>query len=709
MKLYRQFRILDWQRFLPLLIVAVGVIAYTNSFHGSFVLDDSLRIHGDRNIRHLSVSMLYSTRPLVGLTLFLNYAIGKFNPADYHAVNLAIHIMAGLLLFGIVRRTLRLSVLSERYGRYSAILAAIISSLWVVHPLQTESVTYIIQRAESLMGLFYLLTLYCVLRGVESKSPHRWYTAAIAACALGMATKPVMVTAPVMVFLYDRFFISTSAANALRSRWSLYAGLAATWIVLVALLSVPHESSSSAGFGANIASPISYFLTQQGVLIHYLKLTLWPRSLCLDYGWPPALTHQEILAPGVMVASLILVTLWASIRRHPAGFAGLWFFITLAPSSSIVPVADYAAEHRLYLPLVGVVVFVVFAAYELLDSLANRLRHSSLRNVSGIVLFIIILTILSGLTIMRNHDYRSVEAISLDIIEKRPDNFRARTALIYGFLEKQKFVEAERSARRFVERVELAIKSNHPRYKTGTGNTGYYYPVAQNQLGRTLLCQGKHKEAINHFVKSIMARPDNKMGYNNLGLALYLDGRVDDANREWNKALALDRQYSTPHTLRGIVAAERREFGKAIEHYRQVLDVVPESLFVQCELAWILATCPVESLRDGTASIEFAASVCEATEYRSLRAMDVLAAAYAEAGQFNKAVQTAQRALKLASEKNSEIIKQNVPGERDGIDLSALTKKDYDSVIDEIKDRISLYENKKPFRDTTGRDRAGPS
>ena len=215
-------------------IIALAALAvYANSFNGAFVFDDIPWILVDPGVHKLwpLTDVLFSSnpnfvsgRPVVNLTIAVNYVLGGTDPRGYHAFNIAIHILAGLTLFGIVRRTLAMPVLRDRFAAAATPLALAVALVWIVHPLQTAAVTYVIQRTEALVGLFYLLTLYCVIRGTESGRSWRWYAAAVAACFLGMGTKEVMVTAPVVVLLYDRTFLSGSFAAALTRRWGLYLG-----------------------------------------------------------------------------------------------------------------------------------------------------------------------------------------------------------------------------------------------------------------------------------------------------------------------------------------------------------------------------------------------------------------------------------------------------------------------------------------------------
>ncbi len=169
------------------------------------------------------------------------------------------------------------------------------------------------------MGLFYLLTLYCFIRGATStKMQWWWYVAATLVCALGMATKEVMATAPVIVLLYDRTFLAGSFREAWRRRYGLYLSLAATWCVVAASLISTGFYGGTTGFAVVKFTPWSYMLTQSSVIVHYLRLVFWPTGLCLDYGWPPVQTLREIVLPGMLVASLLGATLWRS-RSGPRG------------------------------------------------------------------------------------------------------------------------------------------------------------------------------------------------------------------------------------------------------------------------------------------------------------------------------------------------------------------------------------------------------
>ena len=415
-------------------VVAGGIAAYANSLNGAFLFDDTTRIVNNTNVHGLGRPdrIVYSRRPVVDLTLALNYTAGELDPRGYHLVNIAIHLLAGMVLFGLVRRTLLLDRLRADYGDAAPWLAMVIALLWTVHPLQTQCVNYITQRAESLMGLFYLLTVYCVLRGACSRHGLWWYAAAIIASVLGMASKAVMVTVPIVVLLYDWLFLSPSLRAAFRKHWPLYAGLCVTWLVLAGagvvngVLAIGNVSGATVGFGYDGISPLEYLATQPSVIVHYLCLSLVPYALCLDYDWPVARTVAEIVPYAMFVAGLLLLTVWLLVRRRCVAFLGVWFFVILAPTSSFIPIKDLAFEHRMYVPLAAVVTLVVLGTYRVLRAMVERRRlPSGAARVIRIVLPIAVAGVFCGLTAARNLDYRTPLAMWSDVAEKRPNSARA--------------------------------------------------------------------------------------------------------------------------------------------------------------------------------------------------------------------------------------------------------------------------------------------
>jgi tetratricopeptide (TPR) repeat protein len=423
----------------PWFLVVAGALLYANSLSTPFVFDDLSWIRHDRigALWPPAAALGNGSRPILTLSLALNYAVGGMDPTGYRVFNLSVHLLAALSLYGIGRRTFSSRALPRRYADSADALAFALALLWIAHPLATQAVTYVIQRAESLMALFYLLSLYCAIRSDGSERRVAWSLAAITCCALGTLTKEVMVTGPLVVLLYDRTFLAGSFAAALRSRGALYAGLAATWLLLLLRFDSGALSGDAAwaGFGLPELSAAEYARSQPGVILHYLRLCFWPHPLVLDYGWPVAEELGAILWSTALLVALGLATLWAVWRAPPLGFLGACFFLVLAPTSSVMPIVDLAFEHRMYLPLAAVLAAVVVAVD------AARVRASVPAWVGG-ALLVAIAAPLSAATVLRNRDYRSAEVMWRTVVEAAPENPRGQRNLGVALTELDRNEEA---------------------------------------------------------------------------------------------------------------------------------------------------------------------------------------------------------------------------------------------------------------------------
>ena len=483
-----------------LVLVAAVLASYANSLRCPFVFDDHYDIIDNPAIRHLwplwDVFLVRSTssvglqsRPVVNLSFALDYAVGGLNTLPYHVTNLAIHVLAGLALFGVVRRTLLLPRLRDRFGQASVPLALAVALLWAVHPLQTESVTYITQRYESMMGLFYLVAVYGVIRCGDSTHAYRWGAVTVAATLLSLGSKEVAVSLPIMILLYDRVLLSGSFSEIWRRRWGLYLALLAAWAAF-AVLQLRVGPRPLAGY----ALPLSWFdyaRSQPGVILHYLRLAFWPQPLVLDYGWPPARTVGDILPGAIVVAGLLAATGYAFWRWPAWGLLGAWFFLILAPTSSVMPLADLAFEHRMYLPLAAVGLRAWCWA-SMPPSQALVLFRGKGQRVSRVACWAVLPSVaLAVLTCQRNIDYRDEVLIWQDIVVPASESIHAPT-------------------------------------------TTSASPLA----GR-----GQVDEAIAHYRKALEIKPDYAEAHNNLGLALAGRGQVDEAIAHYRKALEIKPDY----------------------------------------------------------------------------------------------------------------------------------------------------------------------
>ncbi len=573
-----------WPSLACAAIVLAGLAAYSDSFHGPFIFDDFNFISLPSAVKLWPVwPALTGFRPVAQMSLVFNYALGGPGETGYHVFNVIVHLLAALALFGVVHRTLTLPALASRFSeRAAAALGFCIALMWALHPLQTEAVTYIIQRMESLMALFYLLTLYCVIRAAASRRPGPWHAAAVACCALGMGCKEVMVSAPILVLLYDRTFIAGSFRDALRRRSALYLGLAATWIILVRpLFEALGPQAHSAGFGIHSATPLLYAQSQFGVILHYLRLAFWPAGLCLDYNWPIARSAREIAPGAIVVGILLAATVWALVRRPAWGFIGASFFLVLAPTSSFMPIRDLAIEHRMYLPLAAVVAAAVLAAYVAAQNSAAGRPARFLCGWAGIIPVLIVAAALGYLTFLRNQDYRSAVAIWQDATEKRPGDPRAWNNLGQAYGPNG---DTARGMLCFDKAIELDPKFADPYYNRASVNLKRNRfaealpdfdkaieldPAFANALfNRAIACEhlgGKEDfgRALSDYDRLLALKPDNADAFNNRGSLHFRMGQYDLAIRDYDNAIKLKPDYAVALFNRAAARCQMKEYDKA--------------------------------------------------------------------------------------------------------------------------------------------------
>lgn len=586
------------------LLVLAAVVAYHNSFQAPLLLDDLPSVQDNQTIRHLwpiwkvlspPPASFVGGRPITNLSLAVNYALGGMDVWGYHTFNLAVHILAGLTLYGIVRRTFMRPELRDRFGMAAEWAALAVAVIWTVHPLQTEAVTYISQRCESLMGLFYLLTLYGFIRGTESRRSTGWFSLSVTACFLGAASKEVMVTAPVIVLLYDRTFISGSFRGAWARHRRLYVGLASSWLLLGYLMAGLHDRV--AGYGPGIPW-WAYALTESRVVVKYLQLALWPHPLVFDYGFYAPIGHLAALAPYALVLAVLATAVLFELKRHPAvGFVGAWLFVILVPTSSVVPITGSPmAEHRMYLPLASVVTLIVVGVVALGKRLLNEPQRVVLVCATGGS----IVALFTFLTIQRNQDYRSALTIWQDTVKKDSNSARAHFSLGIALFQTGKVQEA-------IGHYEQALRIQ-PDYVVAHYNlgvalvqqgrlqeaTGHYeealrlrpdYPEAHNNLGIALVRQDRLEEATGQYEQALRLRPDNAEAHNNLGIALFRLGKVPEAMGHWERALEINPDYAEAHNNLGNALFRLGRVQEAISQYEQALRINPNYSQAQRNLA----------------------------------------------------------------------------------------------------------------------------
>ena len=620
---------------IPLLLIAIGAAVYANSFAGVFLFDDAPHIVENPKIQQLwpPWTVLTTRRPTLDLSLAVNFALGGAETWGYHLVNVTIHILAALTLWGVVRRMFSSAPLSNRFGPVSCWLGMAVAVVWLVHPLQTQSVTYIVQRSESLMGLFYLLTLYCVIRGAESPLRYFWYAGAVAACALGMGAKGTMVTAPLVVLLYDRTFLAETFRRMFRLRWGLYIGLAATWYVLwscgilgSALSSRP--TSSHVGFGYKGITPLSYLLTQPEVLLQYLKLSFWPQSLCLDYNWTAVQPAEAFSRPWLWLAGLGIIaalakSIWDIVRNRPMGFAGAWFFMILAPTSSFIPIKDPAFEHRMYLPLAAVISLVVVGAYLAVERGSARFSmRPAARRILLASLVMLCAAPLAYATRQRNRDYYSSATMWADVRDKRPNNPRAHLGVGVQMHKEKRFDEAVECFRR--------ARDIH-----------YAYSDVHYNLAVALAARGDRVEAYQSYREAIRIN-SRRLEYSvSFVKTLVEDNRIDQAIRVLDDAVR-DRPGATRlYDEAAELLFSRGNMDGAIAVLRRIIQISPQRAQPHINLGHALSN--LDDLTGAAAAYEAAVRLDPDNASSYIHA----AGALGRLGQFDRAIQALQQAIEI--------------------------------------------------------------
>ncbi|MEI6233483.1 MAG: tetratricopeptide repeat protein [Planctomycetota bacterium] len=561
------------------LLVVLGLTAYSNCFRGEFIFDDNGSIVGNPHIKHvwplseaLSAPPRTTTagRPIICLSNALNYALCGMEFWGWRAGNLAVHMATGLLLFGIIRRTLNSS------ENRASVFAFVASSLWLLHPLNTQVVNYIIQRSESIMALFYLLTLYAAVRSWDNNVTRRlaWQLVAILSCALGMGSKEVMVSAPLMVLLYDTTFVSGTFSKTLKRSTIFYAGLAATWIV-IGVLVARGGTANGARLGRLEWTPLQYALTQCGVILHYLRLSIFPDSLCFDYAWPVATSAADIVPGCIVLVTIALATLWCLKHKPALGFLGVWFFVLLGPSSSILPLPDMAVEYRMYLALAAVMTLVAALIFSVLKSISINTTAQSLdarspwQNRIVLPLFILTLATYGTLTFMRNTAYHSAVSVWRDAANKRPNNARAHANLGIALASKSNFVEAKKEM--------LIAASINPNVESLHLN-----------LGGILAMEGNTKEAVIHFHEAVKQTPDSAEAHYNFANSLSELGRKHEAALAYLAALKLNPDFRDAHFNYALDLEQAGKLSDAIAHLNEALRIDPTFAAARAELAKLL-------------------------------------------------------------------------------------------------------------------------
>ncbi len=585
---------------LVLLIFALTAIClYWPSFKTPFIFDDDRTVSLNENIMHLWPAdwLLHESRPAGSLTFALNYQLTGLSLTGFHLTNTAIHVLSAWVLFLLLSLVLRLPGKDQLPALKAQGLAFAVALIWLVHPLNTQAVSYIAQRYESQMGLFFLTTIYCLTRGslATKGSKWGWYVGAIAAGWLGMGTKEVMCTVLVVGPLFDRAFLASTWKEVVRQRGWVYASIVPSLVLMLLLQRAINAelgpAFASAGFGLQSVTPWEYFRTQPEIILHYIGISILPRQLIFDYAWPVQNDLIRVGISGLVVLALFVGSILLYMQRPRWGVAALSFFLILGPTSSFMPIADLAVEHRMYLPLISVCIAAVMLGHAWL---ARMIASESARQRCAYALAAVAVVFLSLRTFARNEDYRQPIRLYAQNVKFNPANRRAH-----------------------------------------------------NNLAVELKALGLRDEARQHFEIATKLEPRHAHAYYQLGLMAAEERDFATALNYFSKSLKLEPQDQAAAYCRGLCFMELGEDQHAVDAFSASLKVNPQHVVTRRELAWVLATSTDEHVRNGQQALQIAQEL-QASRPSDPRLMEVLAAAQAETGEFQLATSTAETALAVA-------------------------------------------------------------
>jgi len=553
------------------------VIVYGNTILNTFHFDDIPSILEKPWIRGLDKvpQFIFSffQRPLVILSFNLNYSISKFEVWSYHIFNILFHIIATLLVYKLVQQIIFFLKKNSNRNRFYLFSWPYFSALvFAVHPLSTQSVTYISSRSSILATIFYISALILFFKGFTERKFKRkpgriYFFGSSLFFFLGVLTKEIIITLPAALFIFHFYFIWKKSLG----KWISVYGKWLLLLLIPFLAGVGYKQIFGGGFLAASSAELSsstWFLTQTSVVpFEYFRKILFPFNLNLDIDFP---ILKNWLNPknwlGLFSMALFIIiwirisigiekkTAW-EIEKRCAGFGFAWIFLTLLPTSSFIPLLDPVIEHRTYLPLVGftLVVASIFS-WTYLTCLKNNQKRFVFFSVQSVMLLILVL--FSLIVIDRNKVWKDEFTLWTDAKNKSPGLVRPYNNLGQAHDKVGNYNEA-------ILEFEQALKIN-PNYFFGLNNLGNIY-------GK----QKKYEEAIKYFKKALNQKSDYSPAYYNIARAYHLTGKKHEAAKAYKKAIQYNPYFEQAFYNLAYLSMELSSFDEAIENFNKFIKMQP--------------------------------------------------------------------------------------------------------------------------------------
>jgi len=585
-----------------LAIAFVVGLLYSNTLGSPFVFDDSFNIVANRFIRvtHVGVGELYRAafesrldRPVAYLSFALNYYVGGYEVAGYHVVNIVIHGINGILVY-------LLALFAFRRHSGMALVAALV---FVAHPLQTQAVTYIVQRMTSLAVMFYLLALLLYIRGrLQTVCWKRcaFWGGGLVCWLLALGSKEIVAVLPVTVLLCEWAFFSAAGGGWTR-RSVAYAAASVAILAVLVLVYIGEDpvEKTLRTYVYRDFTLAERVLTEFRVVVLYLSLWVLPLPSRLNLLHPISLS-RSLLEPVTTILSLLvvvgLVTLALVFARKNrlVSFGILWLLLHLVMESSVIGL-ELIFEHRMYLPSVGLAV------------LTSALLFAGPAPARGwrIAVSLLVIGLLGTATYFRNEDWRDKVTLWSDVIAKNPEEPRAHNKLGLALAAQGRLEEAT-----LHYREALRLDPGRPRihnhlglalHEQGRTDEALYhlraalrvdptYAMAHNNLGNVFADLGREEKAFTHFSEAVRLDPDFIEAHYNLGVALARQGRAEDAARRFSEALRLWPDFAAAHNELGSALMQQGRFDEAIRHYSAALESEPGNAKAHNNLGVALAS-----------------------------------------------------------------------------------------------------------------------
>jgi len=539
-----------------LILVVAGFIVYSNTIHAVFHFDDVSSILTQPRITTFSTFanphywFNINNRPVAELSFALNYHFGQMNALGYHIVNIIIHILNGWLVFLLMLKLLSFQhLIDEKIYVNRRIIALFVALIFVVHPIQTEAVSYIVQRMRSLSVLFYLGAIYLYMLGrLAYLEKHRSMMAVFLLLAafisglIGVLTKQSAISFPAAFILVEFFFLRNTDGKVCKK----YLILVTSMIVLVALALIvtgylPEETQA--------ISRKDYLLTQFRVIVKYIQLSFLPIHQNLDYNFiiSTSLWNFSVLSSLLVILILLFGSVILYKKQRMISFGIILFFLTMAVTSSIIPIKDVIFEHRLYLPILGYSIVVVYAlAFWLIEK-----RRKMLWTVLSAI------TLAYGTaTFFRNEIWKSEYALWSDVVKKSPSKPRPWSNLGYVLLD--------------MDSVDRAIECFERSIKIDPG-----YPLALNNLGHSWSLKGDKEKALYYFLMAVDKWPKYTNALNNTGSTLIDLERPAEAIPYLERAAKADPDYARTYFNLSLADIKLKDYSRAIEYLNKYLNYNP--------------------------------------------------------------------------------------------------------------------------------------